>query len=72
MTHLDGLPMSSENVDSNDRLSELRVSTLHNVIVDMFLISESVKRLEDKFEKSFQILRIGRCDKDIGVVMREG
>ncbi len=62
--------MPFENVDPNYGFVEIRVGTLCNVIVKVFLVSERVKAFEDELEKSLQILRAGTGDKDIAVTMR--
>ena len=49
-THLDSLSVLAEDVDANDRLVEVRVCTLGNVVVQVLFVVERVKTLEDEVE----------------------
>ena len=58
--YLNSLPMSSEDVDPYNRLPELGVRTLYNIIVNVFFVSQRVEGFEDKFEEGLKVLGIGR------------
>jgi len=63
--------VTSEDVDSNDGLVEVRVRALNDVVVEMLLVSESVHSLEDELEEGLQVLRRRRGDEDVRVAVGE-
>lgn len=64
--------MTSEDVDSDDGLVEVRVGALNDVVVEMLLVSERVHALEDEFEEGLQVFGRGRRDENVGVAVRKG
>lgn len=69
-TDLDGLPVATVNVYSDDGLVERRVGALNDIIVEMLLVAEGIESLEHELEERLQVLRVGGCDKDVGVIVR--
>lgn len=70
-THLNSLSVITKNVHPNDRLVKLWVGALDNVVIQMFLIPQSVHALEYEFKESLQVLGAWTRDKNVGVTMSE-
>jgi hypothetical protein len=71
-THLNRLPVLTEDVDSHDRALPLRVRRLDDIVIEMFLPSKLVEALEDELEQGLQVLGARTRDKDVGVRVQHG
>ena len=67
MDILDSLSVVVEDVHSHHSLVELGVSALDQLIVEVLLVVQGIKALEDKVKEGVEVLRTGRRDKDVGV-----
>lgn len=63
--------MLTEDIDPHNGLIEVRVRTLHNVVIEVFLVAENVHPLEDEVEQCLQVLRAGAGNENIGIPMRK-
>ena len=72
MNILDGLSVVVEDVHSHHSLVELWVGALDQLVVEVLLIVQCVKALEDEVKEGVKVLRAGRCDKDVGVAKANG
>lgn len=70
-SYLDSLSVIAEDIDADDSLVEVRIRTLHNVIIEVLLEAEYVHPLEDEIEQCFQVLWTRTCDEDVRVPMSE-
>ena len=67
MNILDSLSVVMEDVHSHNSLVELGVSALDQLIVEVLLVVQGIKALEDKVKEGVEVFRAGRGDKDVGV-----
>ena len=63
--------MITENVHPNDRLVKFRICALRDVVVQMFLVSQSIHTLEYELEEGLQVLGAGTRDKNVRVTVSE-
>jgi hypothetical protein len=59
--------MLPEDVHPHDGLVEVRVRTLHNVVIQVLLITKNVHALEDEVEQCLQVLRTRTGDENVRV-----
>lgn len=71
-THLNRLPVLTEDVDPNDGTLPLGVCTLNNIIIQVFLPSKLVETLEDELEQSLQVLGTRTRHEHIRVTVQHG
>ena len=67
MNILNGLSVVVEDVHSHHGLVELRVGALDQLVVEMLLVVQGIKTLEDKVKEGVEVLGAGRGDEDVGV-----
>ena len=63
--------MITEDVHPNNGPVELWIGALRDVVIQMFLISQSIHALEHEFKESLQVLRTGARDKNVRVPVVE-
>ena len=49
-SYLNGLSVIPENVHAYDRLVEVRICALRDIVVQMFFVTECIHALEDELE----------------------
>jgi hypothetical protein len=62
----------TENIDPHDGLIEIRICTLSDIIIQVFLVTKYVHPFEYEIKQRLQVLRTGTGDKDIRVTVGEG
>ena len=63
--------MIPEHVHANNRLVEVRICALRDIVVQMLFVAECIHALEDELKQCLQVLRAGTRDEDVRVPMRE-
>ena len=69
---MDGLSVIVEDVYSHHGLVELRVGALDQLVVEVLLVVQRIKALEDEVKEGVEVLGAGRGDKDVGVAKADG
>mmetsp|Transcript_3534 Transcript_3534/g.7832 ORF Transcript_3534/g.7832 Transcript_3534/m.7832 type:complete len:365 (-) Transcript_3534:244-1338(-) len=64
---LDSLAVLVKDVHANHGLVEVWVCTLNNFVVDVLLVGDGIKSLEEKLKDSLQVLRARGRHKDVAV-----
>ena len=72
MNILDGLSVIVEDVYSHHGLVELRVGALDQLVVEVLLVVQRIKALEDEVKEGVEVLGAGRGDEDVGVAEADG
>ena len=67
MNILDRLSVVVEDVHPHHSLVELGVGALDQLVIEVLLVVQGIKALEDKVEERVEVLGAGRGDKDVGV-----
>ena len=67
MNVLDGLSVVVKDVHPHHSLVELGVGALDQLVVEVLLVVQGIKALEDEVEEGVEVLGAGRSDKDVGV-----
>lgn len=65
------LPVAPEDIHADNRLSELRVGALNEVVIDVLLVAESVEPFEDELEERTEVLGRRGSDEDVCVAKAE-
>lgn len=63
--------MLTKNIDANDGIIKIRISTLDNIIIQVLLVAKCVHPLKYKIKECLQILGTGTRNEDIRVPMCE-
>jgi hypothetical protein len=71
-TYLDSLPRIPRDIDSHNRLLEVRVGRPDYVVVDVLLVEAGVEPLEEELKERDEILGVRRGDVDVHVAEHHG